>query len=419
MMKKYNNIFLFIPILSVVYGSQPQGINPLMSQPKKQLGIGTALKPSTPIDFTKVISGGAPVVEELEDTQISQEQDKTLRLSPDQVNQTLNLLKNHSDYSKLQGIATILTRTPTTINFDPTSNTLIANFDNAQSESVILDKTTADLFLNTYNNSVSDKDTDLENTTKNNTVTTPPTTSTQQKTETKPPVPTAISPIPVNTQSNDAVDKKENDAYQEKEKLPSPGYDPRYDDRKPQENSGQHPSGGNSRNPSYDDFNYRDYDHMYPMQGQTVRSGGSNAPMRSGSVGVSPSQQSGFVITKPSNVQSQYATHDQVKKLSPDGKTELNLPTSSTEGFTEESYERTVYLNTEPLFHNRLTEPTRGLKLAPVRETEEDKLTKTDPQAPIALTKKPPVSFLQSLWNTITRPFTTAGQWFVSFFVGK
>lgn len=161
----------------------------------------------------------------------------------------------------------------------------------------------------------------------------------------------------------------------------------------------------------YPDNSYGSYN---PYGGGGHMSGGYQ-DKSGGYVGTSLTQQSGFAITKPSTAQPQYATIDQVRKLSTAGKTGPIVPQSASE--TEEtsgSYQRTVSLEPELLFHTRLTEPTKRLIIAPVKEIIEEPVLAQQEQP-----KKKQVSFLESLWNTVTYPFVTVMNWCLSFFDRK
>jgi hypothetical protein len=231
------------------------------------------------------------------------------------------------------------------------------------------------------------------------------------------------------TKEENEVEEKSKDKY-----LPY-GYNP-YDQNQKDSPSGEQPSydqsqygggrsssqGRNSGNDPYGGYN----DPYYGMNGDyygnpmSVHGGGGgiNAGRSSGGVGSSLSSQVGFAVTKPPTTQPQYATHADVKKLSSQGQSTIVVPQSSTVDIPDIEYQRTIQLEPETLYHTRKTEPTQRLRIAPVKEEPVTSSNET-PEKVLPIKEKKPVSFFNTLWDTITQPFVASVHWFLSFVYRK
>jgi len=189
------------------------------------------------------------------------------------------------------------------------------------------------------------------------------------------------------------------------------------------DNSGKSGRGSRSKN-NFDP--YSSYgDPYYGMGGgydapMSVYTGGGGYYDRpAGYVGRSLPEQVGFSVTKPSTTQPQYSPYADLKKLSSQGKTITKSTVSSSDiEFTPTGYRRTVEFEPEPLYHNRVTESNKRLRIAPVSD---DPIVSTEEQnnGTPAIIEKKAVPFLESLWNTITEPIKTAIHWFTSLFYRK
>lgn len=182
--------------------------------------------------------------------------------------------------------------------------------------------------------------------------------------------------------------------------------------------------GGRNRNNSdpYSGFNDPYYGGMgggYDAPMSVYSGGGMYYDRPTGYVGRSLPDQVGFAIIKPSNTPPQYIAHADLKKLSSQGKSITVAPeVSSDKEFTPTRYQRTVELEAEPLYHKRITDSNKRLRIAPVTE---DPILSPEEQTAAILpeTPKKPVSFFASLWNTVTEPVMAFVHWFFSIFYRK
>lgn len=280
-----------------------------------------------------------------------------------------------------------------------------------------------------------------------NTTTTLPASTTTTVTNTPaaiPPVlsvstPAAQQPI---VPAEDPVKKKKKDDQTDensKDKYLPYGYNPYDPNGKDSPSSGGQPSsdqpqqggggGRSSRGGKGGNDPYGGYGDQYPGMGVDYYGnpmsvyggggGGMNFDKPSGGAGSALSSQVGFAITKPSTTPPQYVTHADVKKLSSQGKSTTIVPQTSTDDTpTDTTYQRTLQLEPETLFHTRKTEPTKRLHIAPVKEEPVTPLNEA-PDAHLPKVEKKPVSFFHSLWNTVTQPFVTVMSWFLSFVYRK
>ena len=256
-----------------------------------------------------------------------------------------------------------------------------------------------------------------------------------------PPVSSVSTPAaqqPMGQMGDPTNNKKEETPTGEssKDKYLPYGYNPYDQNQKDSPSSGAEPSydqsqyaGGRSGSQGRGGFDdpYRGYDDSYNRMGgdyygnpMSVHGGGGgmNAGRSSGGVGSNLSSQVGFAITKPPTTQPQYATHADVKKLSSQGQSTIVVPQSSTEDIPDIEYQRTIQLEPERLYHSRKTEPSQRLHIAPVKEEPVTSSNET-PEKVLPIKEKKPVSFFNSLWDTITQPFVASVHWFLSFVYRK
>ena len=256
-----------------------------------------------------------------------------------------------------------------------------------------------------------------------------------------PPVSSVSTPAaqqPMGQMEDPTNNKKEETPTGEssKDKYLPYGYNPYDQNQKDSPSSGAEPSydqsqygGGRSGSQGRGGFDdpYRGYDDSYNRMGgdyygnpMSVHGGGGgmNAGRSSGGVGSNLSSQVGFAITKPPTTQPQYATHADVKKLSSQGQSTIVVPQSSTEDIPDIEYQRTIQLEPERLYHSRKTEPSQRLHIAPVKEEPVTSSNET-PEKVLPIKEKKPVSFFNSLWDTITQPFVASVHWFLSFVYRK
>ena len=279
-----------------------------------------------------------------------------------------------------------------------------------------------------------------------NTTTTLPASTTTTVTNTPaavPPVSSVSTPAaqqPIVPAEDPVKKKKKDDQTDEnsKDKYLPYGYNPYDPNGKDSPSSGGQPSpdqpqqggggGRSSRGGKGGNDPYGGYGDSYPGMGGDYYGnpmsvygggGGMHFDRASGSVGSALSEQVGFAISKPSTTQPQFVTHADVKKLSSQGKSTTIVPQTSTDDTPiDTTYQRTLQLEPEVLFHNRKTEPTKRLHIAPVKEEPVAPLNEA-PNDTLPKIEKKPVSFFHSLWNTVTQPLVTVMSWFLSFVYRK
>lgn len=231
---------------------------------------------------------------------------------------------------------------------------------------------------------------------------------------------TPISTNPITPTKKGGGDDEEDDTNKKEARERLVPYNYPYDRNEPQAQNPSTPMAAAAPAPGTTPSamgNFHNPAHHAPSYGPSHSYTSGNAPREipHGAVGQSLAQQTGFGASKPSFVVSPYATAEQVKKLSFEPESVTVVPRIDSEISTSSYRPKTVSLTPEPLYHQRLTESSKRLVIAPVSEDP-------SPQTPSdskEIVNKKPVSLFKSLWNTVSKPLITVMSWFLAFFNRK
>jgi hypothetical protein len=237
------------------------------------------------------------------------------------------------------------------------------------------------------------------------------------------PVPSAQQPttksIDSSDDSNATKQSLQDDGDDEKEEKNNNKKNPYHPSYYPPQSEGNTPALQPTPSASGSSQSSNDHFLRHPQQpvntSSVTTTTGGNYTEKGGAVGNGLTQQVGFAITKnaPTGSASAPATPDKVNKVFSEGKTVIFAPESAHEETSPIERPRTVSHTAEPLAHKRLTDSPHRLKIAPVSE---EPIAVPEPSLSVE-TKEEPVSFLTSLWNTMSKPLIKGFGWLLSFFV--